>query len=100
MSSSEKKLCTLSKNIIGIFLLFLSSITSLFAAGPGVTSSTITLGQSIPLTGPIGSYGVQLRDGANLYFQHINDEGGVNGRKIKLLSIDDGYEESKAVANT
>jgi len=89
----------LARHVLIALSLLLTSITATHAE-PGVTDSTITFGQSAPFTGPTGNYGIQIRDGANVYFEHINKSGGVHGRKIELLSLDDGYEEARAVANT
>ena len=83
-----------------IALSFVVATIPFANAEPGITDSTITLGQSAPFTGPIGNYGTQLKDGANIYFEHVNKNGGVFGRKISVVSLDDGYEEEKAVANT
>ena len=41
-----------------------------------------------------------MRDGAQAYFDFVNAQGGVNGRQIKLISLDDGYDPDKATANT
>lgn len=60
----------------------------------------ILLGQSAPLTGPAAQLGLQFRDGANLYFNQMNAKGGINGRKIELRTLDDGYEPEKTIANT
>jgi len=83
-----------------IAVSFIVAANSLAHAESGITDSTITLGQSAPFTGPIGNYGMQLKDGANVYFEYVNKNGGIFGRKISVISLDDGYEEEKAVANT
>ena len=62
--------------------------------------SMIVLGQSAPLTGAAAQLGIQFRDGAKLYFNQVNAKGGVNGRKIELRTLDDGYEPEKTAANT
>jgi branched-chain amino acid transport system substrate-binding protein len=69
-------------------------------AEPGVTASTILLGQSAAFSGPASELGSEMRAGALAYFQAINAAGGVNGRKIELRSLDDGYEPDRAAANT
>ncbi|ALV05334.1 ABC transporter substrate-binding protein [Roseateles depolymerans] len=63
-------------------------------------NSKIVLGQSAPLSGPAKELGEQFRDGALLAFDHINQRGGVNGRRIELRSLDDGYEPERCAANT
>lgn len=69
-------------------------------AESGVTADTILLGQSAAFSGPAQRLGDSMREGAQLYFDEVNRNGGVNGRKIKLVSLDDGYEPDRAVPNT
>jgi branched-chain amino acid transport system substrate-binding protein len=78
----------------------LSMLASLSLAEPGVTDSTITLGMSAPLSGPNGAYGVDMRKTIEAYFESINKSGGVHGRKLELVALDDGYETERTVANT
>jgi branched-chain amino acid transport system substrate-binding protein len=66
---------------------------------PGVTDTEILIGQTMPYSGPASSYGTIGRCEA-AYFQMINGQGGVNGRKIKFLSLDDGYVPPKTVEQT
>ncbi len=70
------------------------------AMAQGVTSDTILIGQSAALSGPAEALGKEMKSGAEAYFDVINKSGGINGRKIKLVSLDDGYEPEKAAANT
>ena len=67
---------------------------------PGITPTTILLGQSAAFSGPASELGNEMRAGANAYFRYINANGGINGRKIELRSLDDGYEGDRAAANT
>ncbi|MDE5443288.1 ABC transporter substrate-binding protein [Bradyrhizobium sp. CSA207] len=68
--------------------------------GPGVTDHEIKLGQTVPYSGPVSAAGA-LGQGALAYFEKVNREkGGVNGRKIKLISLDDAYSPPKAVEQT
>jgi branched-chain amino acid transport system substrate-binding protein len=73
--------------------LFIASAFALPAAAqnaPGVTDTEIKIGQTMPYTGPGASISVPGK--AELaYMQMINDRGGINGRKINLISVDDGY---------
>jgi len=62
---------------------------------PGVTEKTVVIGSCAALEGPSHSLGVETVTGANAYFSLINDEGGVNGRKLKLISYDDSYDPAK-----
>jgi branched-chain amino acid transport system substrate-binding protein len=68
--------------------------------GPGVTDQEIRLGQTVPYSGPV-SAAAALGRGALAYFEKVNRErGGVNGRKIKLISLDDAYSPPKAFEQT
>src|ERR1700676_4389992 len=68
-------------------------------AETGVTPTTILIGQSVSLSGPTGSLGQEMQAGAVAYFNHVNKQGGVNGRAIVLKTLDDAYEVDKTVAN-
>jgi branched-chain amino acid transport system substrate-binding protein len=68
------------------------------ATEPGITSSSIKLGGSYPFSGPASAYGT-IAKGAQAYFKFVNDQGGVNGRKIELVTYDDGYEPQRALTN-
>src|ERR1700691_2338255 len=63
---------------------------------PGITDTEIKIGQTMPYSGPASAYGVDGRADV-AYFKMINDTGGVNGRKINLISLDDGYSPPKTV---
>jgi ABC-type branched-subunit amino acid transport system substrate-binding protein len=78
----------------------LSVLAPLCLADPGVTDSSITLGMSVPLSGPNGAYGVDMRQTIEAYFESINKGGGVRGRRLELIALDDGYETERTVANT
>lgn len=66
----------------------------------GITDNSITLGMSAPFSGPNGTYGEEMRETIDAYFQQINKSGGINGRKLQLIALDDGYETEKTVATT
>jgi branched-chain amino acid transport system substrate-binding protein len=63
---------------------------------PGITDTEIKIGQTMPYSGPASAYGVIGRTEA-AYFKMINDQGGINGRKINLVSLDDAYSPPKTV---
>ena len=63
----------------------------------GVTDDTIVLGTWAPLTGPAATWGAVAR-GAQAYFDMVNAEGGIHGRRVELLVRDDGYQPSRTVA--
>ncbi len=64
--------------------------------GPGVSDDEITIGQTMPYSGAASAYGAIGRAEA-AYFAMINDQGGINRRKIRFLSFDDGYSPPKTV---
>jgi ABC-type branched-subunit amino acid transport system substrate-binding protein len=86
---------------IAACLLSLALIApGLSSAESGVTSNTVLLGQSVALTGPAAALGIEMRTGAKVYFDYVNSKGGVNGRKIELRTLDDGYEPARTAPNT
>src|SRR5579864_1884269 len=80
-----------------------ASTTSVRAAekkyDPGASDTEIKLGQTVPHSGPGSLYGVLGRVG-EAYFQMLNEGGGINGRKINFLTLDDAYSAPKAVEAT
>ena len=84
-------------------LLALSMIAcsaQVLSADPGVSDNTITLGMSSPFSGTNGAYGLEMRQTIEAYFEQLNKAGGVNGRKLELAALDDGYETDRSVANS
>ena len=73
---------------------------SAIAAEVGVTDTSITLGMSSPFSGPNGAYGQDMKNVITAYIDQINKSGGINGRKIDLIALDDGYETDRTVANS
>jgi branched-chain amino acid transport system substrate-binding protein len=67
-------------------------------SAPGVTDKSIKLGGSYPFSGPASAYGTIGR-AAKAHFDWVNSKGGVNGRKIEFVTIDDGYDPARAVNN-
>jgi branched-chain amino acid transport system substrate-binding protein len=66
----------------------------------GVSASAIVIGQSAPLTGANAELGNDIRNGALAYFRRVNDSGGVHGRRIELVSLDDANQVPRAEENT
>ena len=87
------------KSTIGMLVsaLFLAtaSITA-YSAEAGVTDSEIRIGQFAALTGPAAELGKRMQMGIQAHFTAVNAAGGINGRKLTLVSRDDGYEPEKA----
>jgi ABC-type branched-subunit amino acid transport system substrate-binding protein len=70
------------------------------AADPGVTDTSITIGMSSPFSGPNGAYGLDMKLTIEAYFDLVNKAGGIHGRKLQLVALDDGYETENTIANT
>lgn len=87
---------------LGIFLLFAFVATypppALAQSAPGVSENEILIGSCSALEGPSKFLGTETVTGAKAYFDMINDEGGVNGRKLKLITADDSYDPAKTQA--
>ncbi|MES2069792.1 MAG: ABC transporter substrate-binding protein [Pseudomonadota bacterium] len=83
----------------------LAAVLSIASISPawsesGITDQKIILGQSAAFSGPAAQLGIQLHAGAKAYFDQVNAQGGVFGRKIEILKLDDKYEADLAAANT
>ncbi|WP_019141504.1 ABC transporter substrate-binding protein [Noviherbaspirillum massiliense] len=85
---------------VGGSLVMLAMSAGTCLAEVGVTPNSITLGESAAFSGPAAELGIQLHAGAKAYFDMVNEEGGVHGRKISIQTADDKYEPQLAVANT
>lgn len=86
------------------WLLLLLALTASLALaekkyGPGVTDTEIKIGQTMPYSGPVSAFGTLGRAEA-AYFEMVNAAGGVNGRRIRLLSLDDGYSPPRTIEQT
>ena len=76
-----------------------SSSGGTVATDVGITSNQILLGNTIAQTGPAASYGT-IANAENAYFTYINNKGGINGRKIKFVILDDAYNPAQTVPLT
>ncbi len=83
-----------------VMVLGLPASLALAQDSVGLTDSEIFIGQSCQLTGPLAALSSEVRQGASLYFDHINASGGVRGRKIRVVALDDAYDPKKAAENT
>lgn len=77
--------------IFSLYLLFVIS---------NLQAEDLVLGQSAPFEGSSSALGTELWKGSNAYFSHINERGGVKGKKIKVIALNDGYEGKKTLPNT
>lgn len=71
-----------------------------FAATPGVFPDRLVVGQSAAFDGPAQALGLGMREGLTAAFNEANANGGIHGRKIELITYDDGYEPDRAIENT
>jgi ABC-type branched-subunit amino acid transport system substrate-binding protein len=67
--------------------------------GPGASDTEIKIGQTMPYSGPASAYGT-IGKASAAYFNMVNEQGGINGRKINFISLDDGYSPPRAVEQT
>ena len=86
----------LQSSAISAVALASRSRPALAANAPGITDTEIKIGQTMPYSGPASAYG-QIGRAETAYFKMINEAGGINGRKINFLSLDDGYSPPKTV---
>ena len=84
---------------LAVLIVAASGVPAAAENAPGVSATEIKIGQTMPYSGPVAAFGT-LGKGEIAFFQMINDQGGVNGRKIRLISLDDGYAPPKTVEQT
>jgi ABC-type branched-subunit amino acid transport system substrate-binding protein len=70
------------------------------AENQGITKDEILLGSVLDLSGPVASIGVPVREGQDMAIQAVNDAGGINGRKIRIIYGDSGYDPKKGIIAT
>ena len=92
---------SMAKRFLALLLAFgLTSLVAVAGAGAqtvvGVTATEIKVGNTNPYSGPASAYGT-IGKAIGAYFKKVNDEGGVNGRKINYITYDDGYSPPKTV---
>jgi len=89
-----------ARNLIALTIFAVAAIATQASAqkkyDPGASDTEITIGNIMPYSGPASSYSVIGKTEA-AYFDKINAEGGINGRKIKFISYDDAYSPPKAI---
>lgn len=86
--------------LCGLVLSCLLAAGFASAAEPGLSADEVRIGMVNAQSGPAAALGIGMLKGAQAYFKRINAEGGVHGRRIKLISLDDGYEPSRTAALT
>jgi len=87
----------LRRTVLSVLIAALAMVAPATAADtPGVTATEIKIGHTNPYSGPASAYGT-IGKVITAYFKKVNDEGGINGRKINFISADDGYSPPKTV---
>jgi branched-chain amino acid transport system substrate-binding protein len=107
VSTSGRTMRTASLVLLAVIALLAAACSSSSTNGsaasgssaPGVTSTTILFGQTVPKTGPAALYG-ESTAGVQAYFDYVNAHGGVKGHKIHLISLNDQYEPPIALQDT
>src|SRR3569832_39588 len=84
---------------LGAVSILLLPAASIAAEMRGVTATEIRIGQTMPYSGPVSAFGA-LGKGEVGYFKMLNDKGGIAGRKVNLISLDDSYAPPKSVEQT
>jgi branched-chain amino acid transport system substrate-binding protein len=79
--------------------LALEAIAAEKQYGPGITDAEIKIGQTVPYSGPASAFSSYGRVMAG-YFQMLNEKGGINGRKVNLISLDNAFSPPKAIEQT
>ncbi len=83
----------------GTIALLAGPVIAAAAEMRGVSPTEIKIGQTMPYSGPVSAFGA-LGKGEVGYFKMLNERGGINGRKVNLISLDDGYAPPKSVEQT
>ncbi|MGD9031424.1 MAG: ABC transporter substrate-binding protein [Desulfobacteraceae bacterium] len=92
------KKTTFWTGILLVLFLIAPSTIAAKANVPGVTDTEVAIGMSTPLSGPAALWGGTAL-GGKAYADYINDQGGIHGRKLKVILKDDGYNPARALAN-
>jgi len=86
--------------VVGIFWSLVLLLGANIVVNGEITNDRILVGSSAALGGPNAFLGTEFHKGAKLYFNEVNIAGGVHGRKINVIVLDDGYEPERTIANT
>ena len=98
MKRADRRIFVLGA-LTSFLVLMLASVPCALAEN-GVTATEVTIGMCNALTGPASALGAGMKKGSMVYFEKINKAGGVQGRKVRVISYDDGYEPKNTVEQT
>lgn len=87
------------RQLIRLALFLTALLTSPVFAEQGVSATKIMLGNSSPSTGSLAELNGEYQSGAKLYFDRLNRDGGIHGRTVELLTLDDGYDPARTEEN-
>jgi len=85
---------------LGIFLLLAQAAGGDARAEDGISKDTILIGRSAGMTGPIAARMKPATEAMSAYFDLVNEAGGIHGRRIRLINLDDGFDPKRAIDNT
>jgi branched-chain amino acid transport system substrate-binding protein len=95
---TSRTMDSLLKILVSLGMALLGATVAFAQGTPGVTENEIVIGSCSALEGPSHFLGTETVTGANVYFSSINETGGVEGRKLKLIAYDDSYDPAKTQA--
>jgi ABC-type branched-subunit amino acid transport system substrate-binding protein/TRAP-type uncharacterized transport system substrate-binding protein len=98
-SGSFRRWCVTPRRGVAMALVVAALTGPAFGQGAAVSPNEIRIGATSPITGPTPAYSVQAKV-ISAYFDKVNAEGGINGRKINMIVYDDGYDPKKALEMT
>lgn len=87
-------------SMVTALLAAMAAMATGASAQDGLSKTTVTLGQSVAMTGPAAVLALPFAQGARLYFERVNAAGGIHGRKIDLITADDAGNPETTLANT
>ena len=87
-------------SMVTALLAAMAAMATGASAQDGLSKTTVTLGQSVAMTGPAAVLALPFAQGARLYFERVNAAGGIHGRKIELITADDAGNPETTLANT
>src|SRR5262245_12783116 len=87
-------------SVNAVAALILCAVPIPAGAENGVTDKEVVIGMCNVSSGPAAALGTGIRRGSMAYFAKVNAAGGINGRKIRVIAYDDGYEPKNTVAQT
>jgi branched-chain amino acid transport system substrate-binding protein len=85
--------------VLSVLVVLAGTLAPIAAEMRGVAPGEIRIGQTMPYSGPVSAFGA-LGKGEVAYFKMVNERGGINGRKVNLISLDDSYAPPKTVEQT